>query len=164
MVDLTTQTTFFQNARANLGPQLTSPLGNFNITLPALSAQGTISQSAMNSLYATAAAAFPAVWTSAIQNQINALLTACGYLGTVLMPLSILAIANASGANGATVSTTVTLPNALPNTSYMVVLDAGQSCSWFISGKTTTQFVANMIPPSGSTAIAAGSFNALISS
>jgi hypothetical protein len=162
MVDLTTQTTTYQNAPANLGPQLFNLLGSFGIILPALSAQGTITQSAMNTLYATAAAAYPAVWTSAIATEINNPLIAMGYLSTVLMPLVMTGIANASRANGATVSTTVTLPNALPNTSYMVVLDAGQSCSWFISGKTTTQFVANMIPPSGSTAIAAGSFNALI--
>jgi hypothetical protein len=164
MVDITTQTTNLQNARAAASPQLNSLLGNFGITLPALSAQGTITQSAMNALYATALAAYPAQFTSAIQAQINALLTESEYLGTVLMPLVIIGTANSSGANGATVSTTVTLPNALPNVNYMVVLDAGQSCSWFISGKSTTQFVANMIPPSGSTAIAAGSFNCLVCS
>jgi hypothetical protein len=161
-MDVVTSVSNFQNARANLGAQLNSLLGNFGITLPALSAQGTVTQSAMNALYATAAAAFPAVWTSAIATEINALLTAMGYLGTVLVPLVMTGIANASGANGATVSTVVTLPNALPNTSYMVVVDAGQSCSWFVSAKSTTQFTVNQIPPSAGTAIAAGSFNALI--
>jgi hypothetical protein len=161
-MDVVSTVTSLQAMRANLGPQLTSLLGNFNITLPALSAQGTITQSAMNALYATAAAAFPAVWTSAIATQINALLTALGYLGTVLMPLVIIGTANASGANGATVSTTVTLPNALPNTSYMVVVDSGQAGTWWVTSKTTAGFNVNLSPPSTSTAIAAGSFSCLV--
>jgi hypothetical protein len=136
-------------------------LGNFGITLPALSAQGTISQSAMNSLYATAAAAYPAVWTTAIANTINGLLTSMGYLGVVLLPLVMTGIANASGAANATVSTAVTMPNALPNTSYMVVVDAGQNVAWNVTSKTTTGFTVNLVPPSGGS-VAAGSFNALI--
>jgi hypothetical protein len=160
-MDVVTQVTNFQQARANLGAQLNSLLGNFGITLPALSAQGTVTQSAMNALYATAAAAFPAVWTSAIATQINALLTAMGYLGTVLVPLVITAVANASGSANATVSTAVTLPNALPNTSYMVVVDAGQNAAWNVTSKTTTGFTVNLVPPSGGS-VAAGSFNVLV--
>jgi hypothetical protein len=130
--------------------------------MPAVNAQGTIAQSAMNSLYATASAAYPAQFTSAIQSQINALLTESGYLGTVLMPLVIIGTANASGANGATVTTAVTFPTALPNTSYMVVVDSGQAGSWFVTSKTTAGFSVSLVPPSTSTAIAASTFNCLI--
>jgi hypothetical protein len=160
-VDVVSEVTQFQNVRANLGPQLNSLLGNFGITLPALSAQGTVTQSAMNAIYATAAAAFPAVWTSAIQSQINNLLTLCGYLGTVLMPLVITGIANASGAASATVTTAVVLPAAMPNTSYAVFVDSGQGVAWSVTSKTTSGFNVNLVPPTG-VAVAAGTFNCLV--
>jgi hypothetical protein len=144
-----------------LGPQLFNLLGSFGITLPALSAQGTVTQSAMNSPYATAAAAFPAVWTSAIATEINALLTAMGYLATVLIPLLMTGIANASGSANATVSTVVTLPNALPNSTYAVFVDAGQNVAWNVTSKSTTGFTVNLVPPSGGS-VAAGSFNVLV--
>jgi hypothetical protein len=160
-MDVVTSVTSFQNARANLGPQLNSLLGNFGITLPVLSAQGTIAQSAMNALYATAAPAFPAVWTSANATLINGLLTAMGYLATVLVPLVMTGIANASGSANATVSTAVTLPNALPNSTYAVFVDAGQNVAWNVTSKSTTGFTVNLVPPSGGS-VAAGSFNVLV--
>lgn len=160
-MDVVTQVTQFQNARAALGAQLNSLLANFGITLPALSAQGTILQSAMNSLYATAAAVYPATWTAAIATQINGLLASMGYLSTVLMPLAMLGIANASGAANATVSTVVTLPNALPSTSYAVFVDAGQNVGWNVTARSTTGFTVNLVPPSGGS-VAAGSFNVLV--
>ncbi len=160
-MDIVTQVTVFQTARAALGAQLNSLLAGFGITLPALSAQGTISQSAMNALYATAAAAYPATWTTAIATTINGLLASMGYLSMVLMPLVMTGIANGSGATNATVSTAVTLPNALPNTSYAVFVDAGQNVGWNVTAKSTTGFTVNLVPPSGA-AVAAGSFNVLV--
>jgi hypothetical protein len=160
-LDIVTSTTNYQTARATLGAQLNSLLNSFGITLPALSAQGTVTQSAMNALYATAAAAYPQIWTSAIATQINGLLTAMGYLATVLMPLVMTGIANASGSSGVTVSTAVTFPNALPNTSYMVVVDAGQNVGWYITSKTTTGCTVNLTVPTGSS-VAAGTFNIMV--
>jgi hypothetical protein len=161
-MDTVSLVTNFQNARAALMPQLNSLLGGFGVTLPALNAQGNVTQAQMNSIYAAAAAAFPAVWVPANVTLINALLTQMGLLATAIMPLVIIGTANASGANGATVSTTVTLPNALPNTSYAVFVDSGQAGTWFVTTKTTTTFVVSLVPPSAGTAIAASTFNALI--
>jgi hypothetical protein len=160
-MDSVTQTQTYLNARQSLSAQLTNLLNSFGITLPAVSAQGSISQSALNTLYATAAAAFPATWTTSVGTTINGLLTAMGYLSTALMPLSMLGIANASGSANATVTTAVTLPTAVPNTSYAVFVDAGQNVSWNVTAKTTTGFNVNLVPPA-SGSVAAGSFNVLV--
>jgi hypothetical protein len=160
-MDSVTQTQTYLAARQALSGQLTNLLNSFGLTLPAVSASGTISQSALNTLYATAAAAFPATWTASVGTTINGLLASMGYLSTVLMPLTMLGIANASGATNATVTTAVTLPTALPNTSYMVAVDAGQNVAWNVTSKTTTGFNVNLVPPA-SGSVAAGSFNCLV--
>jgi hypothetical protein len=160
-MDSISQAQQYLAARQLLSAQLTNLLNSFGIALPAVSAQGSISQSALNTLYATAAAAFPATWTTSVGTTINGLLTAMGYLSTALMPLTILGITNASGSANATVSTVVTLPTALPNTNYAVFVDAGQNVGWNVTAKSTTQFTVNLVPPA-SGSVAAGSFNCLV--
>jgi hypothetical protein len=162
MVDLVSSITNSQNFRAASLPQLNSLLGNFGIQLPALNAQGTITQSAMNALYATAASVYPAQFTASIQATIQALLVECGFLSTILFPLVMTAISNSSGAANATVSTAVTFPATLPSSAYFVGVDAGQDVAWWVSAKSTTGCTVNLAPPSGAS-VAAGSFNIIVS-
>lgn len=73
-------------------------------------------------------------------------------------------IANAAGAAGATVSTVVTLPESanLP-AGYYVGVSPSQGCLWYVSNKTSNSFTVNLIPLSGTAAIAAGTFDVEVS-
>jgi hypothetical protein len=160
-MDAISQAQQYLTARQNLSAQLSNLTASFGITLPAVGASGAISPSALATVYANAAAAFPATWSTAIASTITGLLTSMGYLSTVLMPLTMLGIANASGSANATVSTSVTLPTALANANYAVFVDAGQNVAWNVTSKTTTGFTVNLVPPA-SGSVAAGSFNVLV--
>jgi hypothetical protein len=160
-MDAVTQSQSFTTLRQTLANQLTNLLNSWGIVLPAVNAQGAISQSALNTICTGLATAYPLAWSSAIATQINSLLTQMGYLATALMPLSILGTANASGSTNATVSTAVTFPTALASSSYGVFVDTGQAGTWYITSKSTTGFTVNQVPPSGA-AIAAGTFNVLV--
>ena len=70
--------------------------------------------------------------------------------------------ANASGAAGATVSTTVTLPNANLPAQYSVLVNPGQGCGWYVDTKTANSFVVHLVPFSGTATIAAGAFDAVV--
>jgi hypothetical protein len=163
-VDIISTTTQFQHAREALMPQLNSLLGSFGITLPALNSQGNVTQSAMNSLYAAAAAAFPAVWVPANATLINGLLTSMGLLATVLMPLAMVGITLPSGTTNQVVTVAVVLPATLPSAAFGVFVDTGgQALTWVVTGKTTTGFNVAFTPATGA-AVAAGTFSCLVCS
>ncbi len=72
-------------------------------------------------------------------------------------------IANAAGAAGATVSTTITLPASadLP-ADYAVMVSPSQACFWYVSGKTSSGFTVNLVPTTSSASIAAGTFDCTV--
>ena len=69
-------------------------------------------------------------------------------------------VANAAGAAGATVSTAVTMGDLPPN--YSVIVNPGQGCGWFVSGKTSTGFTVNLVPFSSTATVAAGTFDVVV--
>ena len=75
-----------------------------------------------------------------------------------------LAVPNAAGAAGATVTTAVSFPNGeLPSSgNYSVSIDAGQACFAYATNKTAFGFNVVLQPTSGTTSIAAGTFNVIV--
>ena len=69
-------------------------------------------------------------------------------------------IANAAGAAGATVTTAVSMSDLPPN--YSVLVNPGQGCGAFVSGKTNTGFNVNLVPFSGTGVVAAGTFDVVV--
>lgn len=69
-------------------------------------------------------------------------------------------VANLSGAAGATVTTAVAMSDLPAN--YSVVVNPGQGCLWFVDGKTDSGFNVNLVPISGTAAIAAGTFDVVV--
>lgn len=74
------------------------------------------------------------------------------------------AVANAAGGAGANVITAVSFPNGeLPaNGNYSVSIDAGQACFAYATNKTAFGFNVVLQPTSGTTSIAAGTFNVIV--
>ena len=72
-----------------------------------------------------------------------------------------LAVANAAGAAGATVSTVVTFPEALPP-AYAVLIATGQAVGWFVSAKTAFGFTVNLVPYVNTASVAAGTFDVTV--
>jgi hypothetical protein len=66
-----------------------------------------------------------------------------------------LAVTNAAGATGATVTTAVSFGYGLL-ANYSVFVDAGQECFAWVSGKTSTGFNVNLAPTTTSGTVAAG--------
>ena len=69
-------------------------------------------------------------------------------------------VSNAASAAGATVSTAVSMDDLPPN--YSVIVNPGQGCGWFISGKTSAGFTVNLVPFSSTATVAAGTFDVVV--
>ncbi|MHB0992712.1 MAG: hypothetical protein ACYC0M_15745 [Burkholderiales bacterium] len=69
-------------------------------------------------------------------------------------------IANAAGAAGVTVTVAVSFADLPPN--YSALVNPGQGCGWFISGKTNSGFNVNLVPFSSTAIVAAGSFDVTV--
>jgi hypothetical protein len=73
-----------------------------------------------------------------------------------------LGVANAAGGGaGANVATVVTFTEPLP-TNYTVVVQPGQSATWWISNKISFGFTVNLTPNPSSATLAAGSFDVTV--
>lgn len=70
------------------------------------------------------------------------------------------AIANAAGGGaGASVTTAVTFNNYELPPNYVVSIDPGQSCLWYVTNKTANGFSVTLVPYPSTAVLAAGSFN-----
>lgn len=70
-------------------------------------------------------------------------------------------VANASGAAGVAVSTTVSVGNELP-ASYGVFVTPSQAAFVSVSAKTNTGFTVTLTPTTSTASIAAGTFDVLV--
>ena len=69
-------------------------------------------------------------------------------------------VVNAAGAAGVTVTTSVAMTDLPPN--YTVVVNPGQGCGAFVSGKTSQGFNVSLVPFSGTAVVAAGAFDVVV--
>ncbi|MGH8220900.1 MAG: hypothetical protein ACREUT_20385 [Steroidobacteraceae bacterium] len=70
-------------------------------------------------------------------------------------------VANASGADGAAVTTTVTFDEPLP-AQYVPVVNPGQDATWYVTNRTTDGFDVVLTPRLAANALAAGHFDVAI--
>lgn len=98
-----------------------------------------------------------------INNNTNAVLDGSNpaYTDRLLIGIK-LAVANVAGGAGANVTTAVSFPSGELPANYSVSIDAGQACFAYATNKTSIGFNVVLQPTSGTTSIAAGTFNVIV--